>query len=93
VITVIPLVLVIRETDQYSNVNSPSYVLHLYAQRSSKTYGQCRSIKLAQATRAQRPASSNMAAQALCEPALKDATKLIDNFKPGFLSAISGQVS
>jgi hypothetical protein len=40
-------------------------------------------IKLAQA-RAQKPASSNMAAQALCEPAPKDATKLVANFKAGF---------
>jgi hypothetical protein len=38
---------------------------------------------------AQKPASSNMAAQALCEPGEKDATKLIANFKSGFLSAIS----
>jgi hypothetical protein len=41
-------------------------------------------IKLAQATKAQKPASSNMAAQALCEPAPKDATKSIANFKTSF---------
>jgi hypothetical protein len=41
-------------------------------------------IKLAQATKAQKRASSNMAAQALCEPAPKDATKSIANFKAGF---------
>jgi hypothetical protein len=46
-------------------------------------------IKLSQASTAQKPASSNMAAQALCEPAPSDATKLIANFMTGFLSAIS----
>jgi hypothetical protein len=40
----------------------PTYVLHLYKQRSNKTYSCSRLIKLAQATRAQKPASSNMAA-------------------------------
>jgi hypothetical protein len=30
-----------------------------------------------------------MAPQALCEPGANDATKLIGNFKSGFLSAIS----
>jgi hypothetical protein len=38
---------------------------------------------------AQKPASSNMAAQALCEPGATEATTLIGNFKSGFLSAIS----
>jgi hypothetical protein len=46
-------------------------------------------IKLFQAATAQKPASSNMAAQALCEPAPSDATTLIANFMTGFLSAIS----
>jgi hypothetical protein len=46
-------------------------------------------IKLSQAATAQKPASSNMAAQALCEPDPSDATKLIANFNTGFLSAIS----
>jgi hypothetical protein len=46
-------------------------------------------IKLSQASTAQKPASSNMAAQALREPAPKDATKSIANFMAGFLSAIS----
>jgi hypothetical protein len=70
-------------------MKSLSYVLLLYTQRSNKTYSQSRLIQPAQATRAQNPASSNMAAQALCEHAPKDATKLIDNFKSGFLSAMS----
>jgi hypothetical protein len=56
-----------------------SYALHLYKQRSNKTYSCSRLIKLAQATKAQKPASSNM-----CEPAPKDATKSIANFKTGF---------
>jgi hypothetical protein len=46
-------------------------------------------IKLSQASTAQKPASSNMAAQALCEPAPNDATKLVANFTTDFLSAIS----
>jgi hypothetical protein len=41
-------------------------------------------IKLSQASTAQKPASSNMAAQALCEPAPSDATTLIANFMTGF---------
>jgi hypothetical protein len=41
-------------------------------------------IKLFQAATAQKPESSNMAAQALCEPAPSDATKLIANFMTGF---------
>jgi hypothetical protein len=41
-------------------------------------------IKLSQASTAQKPASSNMAAQALCEPASSDATTLIANFITGF---------
>jgi hypothetical protein len=45
-------------------------------------------IKLYQAATAQNPASSNIAAQALCEPAPSDATTLIANFMTGFLSAI-----
>jgi hypothetical protein len=53
------------------------------------TYNQSRSIKLAQATKAQKPASPNIAAQALCEPAPKDAAKLIANFESDLLSAIS----
>jgi hypothetical protein len=61
-----------------------TYVLHLYKQRSNKTYSCSRLIKLAQATRAQKSASSNMAAQALCEPAPNNATKSIANFKTGF---------
>jgi hypothetical protein len=39
------------------------------------TYSCSRLIKLAQAKRAQKAVSLNMASQALCEPALKDATK------------------
>jgi hypothetical protein len=46
-------------------------------------------IKLSQASTAQKHASSNMAAQALCEPAPSDATTLIANFTTGSLSAIS----
>jgi hypothetical protein len=46
-------------------------------------------IKLSQASTAQKPASSNTAAQALCEPVPSDATTLIANFMTGFLSAIS----
>jgi hypothetical protein len=46
-------------------------------------------ITLFQAATAQKPASSNMAAQALCEPAPSDATTLIANFMTGCLSAIS----
>jgi type IV secretory pathway TrbL component len=46
-------------------------------------------IKLSQVATAQKPASSNMAAQALCEPAPNDATTLIANFMTGFLAAIS----
>jgi hypothetical protein len=46
-------------------------------------------IKLSPAATAQKPASSNMAAKALCEPAASDATTLIANFMTGFLSAIS----
>jgi hypothetical protein len=41
-------------------------------------------IKLSQASTAQKPASSNMAAQALCEPAPCDATTLNANFMTGF---------
>jgi hypothetical protein len=58
--------------------------VHLYKQRSNTTYSCSRLIKLAQATRAEKPASSNMAAQAVCESAQKDATKSIANFKTGF---------
>jgi hypothetical protein len=49
-------------------------------------------IKLFQAATAQKPASSNMAAQALCEPAPSDATTLIhDRFFIGYLKyQISG---
>jgi hypothetical protein len=61
-----------------------TYVLHLYKQRSNKIYSCSRLIKPAQATRAQKPASSNVAAQALCEPAPSDATKSIANFNTGF---------
>jgi hypothetical protein len=50
-------------------------------------------IKLAQATRAQKTASSNMAAQALCEPAPKDATKSIANFKTGFIGYFKYHIS
>jgi hypothetical protein len=41
-------------------------------------------IKLSQASTAQKPASSNIGAQALCEPAPNDATKLIARFMTGF---------
>jgi hypothetical protein len=50
---------------------------------------QSRWIKLARATRTQKPVSPNMAAQALCEPAQKDANKLFGNFESGFVSVIS----
>jgi hypothetical protein len=50
-------------------------------------------IKLAQATNAQKPASSNMAAQALCEPAPNDATKAVTNFKTGFIGHFKYQIS
>jgi hypothetical protein len=47
-------------------------------------------IKLSQAsTTAQKPASSDMAAQALCEPAPSDATTLIANFMTGFSYRLS----
>jgi hypothetical protein len=41
-------------------------------------------IKLSQAATAQKPASSNMAAQALCEAAPSDATTLIAKFHGRF---------
>jgi hypothetical protein len=53
------------------------------------TYSESRLIKPAQATRAQKPAPSNMVAQALCEPVPNDATRSIANFNPSLLSAIS----
>jgi hypothetical protein len=46
-------------------------------------------IKLSQASTAQKPSSSNMAAQTLYEPAPSDATTLIADFMTGFLSSIS----
>jgi hypothetical protein len=67
--------------------------LRIYKQKSNKTYSCSRLIKLAQATRAQKTASSNMAAQALCEPAPNDATKSIANFKTGCIGYFEYQIS
>jgi hypothetical protein len=68
-----------------------AYDLHLYKQRSNKTYSCSRLIKLAQATRAQKAATRNMA-QALCEPAPNDATKSIANFNTGFNGYFNYQI-
>jgi hypothetical protein len=79
----------VQRIDRLPVLRFPTYVLHLYKQISKKTYSYSRLIKAAQASKTQKPASSNMAVQALCEPAPKHATKLFGDFKTGFLSAIS----
>jgi hypothetical protein len=65
-----------------------TYVLHLYKQRSNKTYSCSRLIKLAQATKAQNSASSNMAAQA-CASLPKRCYQINCQFQDRVLSAIS----